>query len=84
MEPIRFVYAIRDSIFEQLDRKSASGEAEDEDEDEGEEEATEGPLKTDAASKAENRRLVTTNRTKFLTWSFQSFHSSRIELRVIL
>lgn len=52
--PIRFVYAIRDSIFEQLDVDA--GDDEDEGEDRG------GATSSD---RGERRRLMSTNRTKF-------------------
>ncbi|MFE5837550.1 hypothetical protein [Arthrobacter sp. NPDC056493] len=52
--PIRFVYAIRDSVFEQLDVEAGDGE--DEREDNGD--AT-------LADQGETRRLMSTNRTKF-------------------
>ncbi|WP_405475851.1 hypothetical protein [Paenarthrobacter ilicis] len=55
--PIRFVYAIRDSIFEQLDVEvGASGDGQQEDEN-----GKEGSQPEDG----ENRRLMSTNRTKF-------------------
>ena len=50
--PIKFVYAIRDSIFEQLDRATTA---------QGDERATE----VDEDTRRESRRLITTNRTKF-------------------
>lgn len=51
--PIRFVYAIRDSIFEQLDVEAADGDG--------------GRANEDASStdQREARRLMSTNRTKF-------------------
>ncbi|WP_460464369.1 YobI family P-loop NTPase [Arthrobacter pigmenti] len=53
--PIRFVYAIRDSIFEQLNRKPVKDSNSNPETNEG----------SDAASRSEKRRLITTNRTKF-------------------
>ncbi|AZZ79742.1 hypothetical protein C5O27_00350 [Gordonia alkanivorans] len=50
--PIRFVYAIRDSIFEQLDTTSTGGP-----------DGTEG--NEGSANEGEVRRLTSTNRTKF-------------------
>jgi hypothetical protein len=59
-EPIRFVYAIRDSIFEQLDTEpEPAGEPS------GPKDGIVPPTKSDALSEAEARRLITTNRTKF-------------------
>lgn len=54
--PIRFVYAIRDSIFEQLDTEVEvpKDDAEDEADNKG-----------SAADRVETRRLTSTNRTKF-------------------
>ncbi|MDR6120122.1 hypothetical protein QE370_003306 [Aeromicrobium sp. SORGH_AS981] len=60
-DPIRFVYAIRDSIFEQLDNELPEPDGV---EDESDEVKTE-PAKLHEVSKAEERRLITTNRTKF-------------------
>ncbi|MDF1705844.1 MAG: hypothetical protein P1U38_13825 [Aeromicrobium sp.] len=59
IEPIRFVYAIRDSIFEQLDTELQKLESDD---------TTAEDAKSSGAgelSQAEERRLITTNRTKF-------------------
>ena len=57
-EPIRFVYAIRDSIFEQLDSKPKSAP--------DSEPPSDGSKGVGSPTdKAETRRLVTTNRTKF-------------------
>lgn len=52
LTPIRFVYAIRDSIFEQLDVEAVDDEGED---------STDVP----STDRGETRRLMSTNRTKF-------------------
>lgn len=52
--PIRFVYAIRDSIFEQLDVEAGD------DEDEGENKGA-----APSSDQGETRRMMSTNRTKF-------------------
>jgi len=54
MAPIRFVYAIRDSIFEQLDVERGDDEGE-----------VAGSADATSSDPSETRRLMSTNRTKF-------------------
>lgn len=56
-KPIRFVYAIRDSIFEQLDIEAVKAKTSDD-------EATDSRAVT-SPDEGETRRLTSTNRTKF-------------------
>ena len=60
--PIRFVYAIRDSIFEQLDADTEDVDT-DQTADVGEEQMTAQP--DNGVDAGETRRLMSTNRTKF-------------------
>jgi len=56
--PIRFVYAVRDSIFEELDVESDDAEA-------GVEDGDRADGDTASTDQGETRRLMSTNRTKF-------------------